>query len=272
MQNNTIRAKSAFTLIELLVVIAIIAILAAILFPVFARARENARRSSCLSNLKQLGLGVAQYIQDYDETMPYQAIAGTQVVSDFADPNSAPNFHRSVQPYLKSFQVLLCPSVSEAQTSGGGVPTLNPASATTYLGNGVVYSQKISAIPTTSQIILLHEFYAIDSRSITRPYLNGGRLYTGTTLNPWRGWNVGSSNYPTIPVGANVSYNYQHFDGGNLLYCDGHAKWKRNEQIAAADYGLIARNASQAFGPGPTGMQGDAIDELRTPIPGSPGP
>ena len=67
---NTHQKRAAFTLIELLVVIAIIAILAAILFPVFARARENARRSSCQSNLKQIGLGIAQYTQDYDEIMP----------------------------------------------------------------------------------------------------------------------------------------------------------------------------------------------------------
>ena len=69
MQTHTSR-KRAFTLIELLVVIAIIAILAAILFPVFARARENARRASCLSNLKQIGLGVMQYNQDYDGHYP----------------------------------------------------------------------------------------------------------------------------------------------------------------------------------------------------------
>ncbi len=94
--------RSAFTLIELLVVIAIIAILAAILFPVFARARENARRSSCQSNLKQIGLGVLQYTQDYDEKYP-QVLQGSE------------NWRSVVQPYLKSGagQLFACPSNSD---------------------------------------------------------------------------------------------------------------------------------------------------------------
>ena len=74
---SNFRRKSAFTLIELLVVIAIIAILAAILFPVFARARENARRSSCQSNLKQIGLGQLQYVQDYDEKYALSIVGAT---------------------------------------------------------------------------------------------------------------------------------------------------------------------------------------------------
>lgn len=100
------QTKKAFTLIELLVVIAIIAILAAILFPVFARARENARRSSCQSNLKQIGLGVIQYVQDYDEKYP-------QAYWYKNDTNSSGGYvHVSamIQPYLKSEQIWKCPS------------------------------------------------------------------------------------------------------------------------------------------------------------------
>ena len=99
--------KKGFTLIELLVVIAIIAILAAILFPAFARARENARRASCQSNLKQIGLGVVQYIQDYDNAFPLTtAVSQTQVAA------TSP-----LQPYLKSIQLFVCPSDSAAANS-----------------------------------------------------------------------------------------------------------------------------------------------------------
>lgn len=102
------RRKDGFTLIELLVVIAIIAILAAILFPVFARARENARRSSCSSNLKQIGLGLMQYLQDYDERFPaYTFVGGT------SNDNWARDF---VQPYVKNTQIFICPSSTSYST------------------------------------------------------------------------------------------------------------------------------------------------------------
>src|SRR6187401_2552257 len=99
------RHKQGFTLIELLVVIAIIAILAAILFPAFARARENARRASCQSQLKQIGLGIAQYTQDYDEKYPlvYVCYDGT-CNSDYQ------YWQGLVQPYMKSTQIFVCPS------------------------------------------------------------------------------------------------------------------------------------------------------------------
>lgn len=89
--------EKGFTLIELLVVIAIIALLAAILFPVFARARENARKSSCQNNLKQIGLGLKQYIQDYDEMYPMRH-------------TSQMNWQQMIYPYVKSTQLFACPS------------------------------------------------------------------------------------------------------------------------------------------------------------------
>ncbi|RYG75551.1 DUF1559 domain-containing protein [bacterium] len=101
------RTKSAFTLIELLVVIAIIAILAAILFPVFGRARENARRSSCQSNLKQIGLGIMQYTQDYDERLP-NARTNNVLIGTLVDNNRP--WHVTIQPYIKSLQLFKCPS------------------------------------------------------------------------------------------------------------------------------------------------------------------
>jgi prepilin-type N-terminal cleavage/methylation domain-containing protein len=112
MKNLSYRSlQSGFTLIELLVVIAIIALLAAILFPVFARARENARRASCQSNLKQIALGVKQYIQDYDERYPQVDAKGA------ASPDGSQGWAVSMQPYLKSPQILQCSSDKQTATS-----------------------------------------------------------------------------------------------------------------------------------------------------------
>lgn len=109
------RRRSGFTLIELLVVIAIIAILAAILFPVFGRARENARRSSCQSNLKQIGLGIMQYVQDYDDKYPMAYFYKNN------DNSSGGYVHWTalVHPYVKSEQLYVCPS----DRNGGIAPT-----------------------------------------------------------------------------------------------------------------------------------------------------
>src|SRR5215213_6382824 len=110
--------RRGFTLIELLVVIAIIAILAAILFPVFAQAREKARQASCLSNCKQMAMGVLMYVQDYDETMlPYWDDPGKPVANRYyyAPGKSYPEgvwhcFNEIILPYVKNRQVFWCPS------------------------------------------------------------------------------------------------------------------------------------------------------------------
>ena len=104
------KSPSGFTLIELLVVIAVISILAAILFPVFARARENARRASCQSNLKQIGLGLLQYTQDYDEQMiaDWYGTTGSPLTSDDANYK----WMDASYSYIKSVQIFVCPSDS----------------------------------------------------------------------------------------------------------------------------------------------------------------
>ena len=167
-------AKAAFTLIELLVVIAIIAILAAILFPVFARARENARRASCQSNLKQIGLGLLQYSQDYDEIM----VAGRRGTSPYGSNPAGDGYvwNDAIFPYVKSEQIFNCPSAAFFKDNFAAKPysyveppgisgrshqnktlgsyALNMADASNSSGNyfGPVTSVDISAGGTTKEV------------------------------------------------------------------------------------------------------------------------
>jgi len=129
--------KKGFTLIELLVVIAIIAILAAILFPAFARARENARRASCQSNLKQIGLGFAQYTQDYDETYPKVGAA------------TATGWANTLQPYLKSTQLFQCPS----ESTGPVAAAVYTTGYSDYYMNGQLDGAALSSIGSESLVV-----------------------------------------------------------------------------------------------------------------------
>ena len=129
-EQSAAQPKKGFTLIELLVVIAIIALLAAILFPVFARARENARKSSCANNLKQIGLGVLQYVQDYDETLPPPCIGSP------CDSGQG-SWAQRIYPYVKSAQLYACPSNPAAKNDReAAYPAMNaPAIKRGYGGS-----------------------------------------------------------------------------------------------------------------------------------------
>ncbi len=129
--------RAGFTLIELLVVIAIIAILAAILFPVFARARENARKTTCASNLKQLGIGCMMYAQDYDELLP----------CDYYACNSSTTHTRlavQISPYLKNMGILYCPSAQKM-----GMADIVNTPANQAAGNIGYYYYSYDQVPNT---------------------------------------------------------------------------------------------------------------------------
>jgi prepilin-type N-terminal cleavage/methylation domain-containing protein/prepilin-type processing-associated H-X9-DG protein len=232
--------KRAFTLIELLVVIAIIAILAAILFPVFAQAREKARQTSCLSNLKQIGLGLMMYAQDYDEVLagnhsgaPHniQGDSGSATVTpigfmDTDETRVRRNWNRDLQPYIKASGnrgIYVCPSTRPR--SGGPTATSSfletnhpQGMNSSYKLNGIVSGKSLAAIPTPADIIFADEYIFFSRMSQVRPCVD--------PANPTRFYQF---NHPY--------YSSQHNEGSNLLYCDGHAKFKKKTAIRFLDYG-----------------------------------
>jgi prepilin-type N-terminal cleavage/methylation domain-containing protein/prepilin-type processing-associated H-X9-DG protein len=236
--------KSGFTLIELLVVIAIIAILASILFPVFARARENARRSSCQSNLKQIGLGWMQYAQDYDETMPsavdgnpgasYPPNSGWMYYNVFPANTQAKAFRPelgSLYPYVKSTQIFACASDSQGQTSGNS-----------YAANACVFQVGTNSSRPGKSLAAFEE--------TTKWFLLGEEIPSN---NP-----QGSTDDGYMIVSN--SFTDRHLGGTNLLFLDGHVKWYRNE-TARSNWFFYGGQASGTFTP----RAGDTINNCPGP-------
>ncbi len=216
-------AHRGFTLIELLVVIAIIAILAAVLFPAFAKAREAARRSSCASNLKQIGISVMQYVQEYDETLPYQSISDPNNFMTTTVAADQMSVLRLIQPYLKSVDLYRCPSTTPTTYAPQSV---TPGNSTNYIVNGVVFcdrsggARKIASITSPSKLVQVREGNELTNQAKAYPSVNGDTwYYRGSATDP-------------------NSFDNVHFEGGNMLYCDGHVKWKRYESQTGCDFGL----------------------------------
>jgi prepilin-type N-terminal cleavage/methylation domain-containing protein/prepilin-type processing-associated H-X9-DG protein len=230
-------AKSAFTLIELLVVIAIIGLLAAILFPVFARAREGARRATCQSNLKQIGLGITQYSQDYDEYYPPQWNGTGSATSTFAWP-------MLIFPYVKSVQVFICPSqpnrAGNFYMSDANWKKTDPVHYAVNVDVIVGYSDatnhtkglnisKFNSAASTFMIWDCDHGNAGDSGP-GRHYLNDYK-YIGVTSDhflPGNAADAPSNGSAQEPFG-------RHLDGNNFAYADGHVKWHKADSTRWTD-------------------------------------
>lgn len=239
--------KRAFTLIELLVVISIIAVLAAILFPVFGRARENARRSSCLSNLKQMGVAIAMYREDFDginprhrscpdragdmacaDVFPATAVTGPNEVwwAPFANSSIAADLELSpeaqaaranyrpgfLQPYIKSTQIFRCPSEPKWQVGY----------AMSYIGAGPM-GRRDSEV-TNPGVLFVWDHARTPGCADTRAHIAG---------EPWG----------VFPVAADAPghthYPRRHLEGFNALRYDGGAKFRRPSSLSDADFSAI---------------------------------
>jgi len=268
------RRRSGFTLIELLVVIAIIAILAAILFPVFAKAREKARQTTCLSDLKQIGLGLLQYNQDYDETYCMTNV-----------PTDVLCWAQQIFPYTKSSDVYKCPDNPDAATfkpantwnSGAGAPNdtwmgssnwlpssppipqsygmSNFVGAVQGIENGRAGAVALAAINAPASKILVTERWG----------RHGGQNSPGCTAAPANQDGIGWSDWDDTGMGSGYSYGCEltafHSKLSDFLFCDGHVKSMNPVATAGINgqpnmWGGMRHN-SAATGSYPACTQGD---------------
>jgi prepilin-type N-terminal cleavage/methylation domain-containing protein/prepilin-type processing-associated H-X9-DG protein len=208
--------RRGFTLIELLVVIAIIAILAAILFPVFAKAREKARQTSCLNNLRQIGTAFRMYTQDYDERWPLNAytLAGGAGSGSTAAGTTELWYHTLV-PYMKNYQIFKCPSATydAFPASGGSKPNYSSSSAYGWPAWHVGTTQYtlLSGVADAQIEDQVNTVCVGDSAGYYRVTGQRDGLYNEALVDP------------------------RHNDGCNFAFCDGHAKWLKATEVYFPD-------------------------------------
>ncbi len=206
--------RNAFTLIELLVVIAIIAILAAILFPVFAQAREKARQASCLSNARQIGMGVRMYVQDYDETIPlWHAYSKKTAVIHYG-------IEVDLQPYLKNLQIFKCPN-----DVGGPFQRTDVPGTSSYFaayGSSYYFERRcfsvVNGFSISNNVPTTRATAIVSDPMFERP---AESVLMRDEMFPWFNPAIDTANY----WGYSGFYQAWHAQGGSAIFVDGHAKF-----------------------------------------------
>jgi prepilin-type N-terminal cleavage/methylation domain-containing protein/prepilin-type processing-associated H-X9-DG protein len=196
--------RSGFTLIELLVVIAIIAILAAILFPVFGRAREQARKATCQSNMKQLGLAFAMYLQDWDETFRHRNLTNPRgLMSDY-------------DSYVKSTDVWKCPNWPNYTGYGTNLQLISKSRGVKDLDPAC-----LAEISSPAQVIMMAEVNEV-----------------------WNVSGVFNQFYGATSANRSVNGSNRHSEGWNFLFVDGHVKWYPDYRVNVNSHTWDAQNIS----------------------------
>jgi prepilin-type N-terminal cleavage/methylation domain-containing protein/prepilin-type processing-associated H-X9-DG protein len=235
--------RSAFTLIELLVVIAIIAILAAILFPVFAQAREKARQTSCLSNARQISLAAAMYTQDYDELI----VPAWLIYSP--DPYDEPLWPRMIQPYMKNTQVLTCPSNSQRTPytpQPGGWTALDDIGLYGIFGaygrNACLedHDAALAAVVEPANSIMFSEAVVLEKDIPTAKdfgyYLVFWKSFVQDTL---------CTNGHSQAYAANMTIPARwHNEGANVVFFDSHVKWFKQSTLLTPPQAFVDNPAA----------------------------
>jgi prepilin-type N-terminal cleavage/methylation domain-containing protein/prepilin-type processing-associated H-X9-DG protein len=205
--------RKGFTLIELLVVIAIIAILAAILFPVFARAREKAKQTSCLSNGKQMGLAVMMYAEDYDQRMPASLLTDGHLNCRF--------WYQLIYPYTKNDQIFLCPSQSGVYTiRAPDYDTTGRTFPTNYGANhGILHVTSWASVSRYGHSEATLPISLIQYPAETLVIADSDWTRSTADYSSANCWRIFIPFHPSFFIPA------RHNNGANLVFADGHAKW-----------------------------------------------
>jgi prepilin-type N-terminal cleavage/methylation domain-containing protein/prepilin-type processing-associated H-X9-DG protein len=251
--NFTARSsRRAFTLIELLVVIAIIAILAAILFPVFAQARDKARQTACLSNIKQLGLGFQQYSQDYDETLPFAGIGMTvggpwdRLVTPYTSISVTAGGVTGDAGAEARASILKCPSDAILRQAVGSTTAYTPrtyqyvrarnCSGYTDSSGTAIPAFTTRGVSNAGRVITLAELgkpaETLQLAELPHSDNRAQYEYSPAADRPSNVVNSCGAQDSGIGVGKTL-----HSNGWNYLFCDGHAKWHRPEQTVDTNPG-----------------------------------